>query len=286
MGVLLLFSGVVVCSLAVALSVRFVDAGGCQDSSLKCCEGRNNSCKGSGARLNNVSSSDCFCDSDCIEIGDCCLDYAVSCPAVDCILSDDWSDWSDCSATCGLGRKHRSRKVVVDAKNGGKSCGAITQKIRCEGEKCKHARAAHNAKELKERGNIIPAQFATWRRSKKYDPYKDIRKNLFEHYSTPETERPSYSAEFLVTDVFHSCNISTSTWSKRLRKGATVCVECQHFSMKKALGGRCSGHGVFQKTTDWKAVAIPGCHGKWTMTSRHRQDNACDPSDDYSFVLV
>lgn len=75
-----MFNAVVVCSLLVVLSVRVVDAGGCQDSILKCCDGRNNSCKGSGARLNNVTSSDCFCDSDCIEIGDCCLDYAVNCP--------------------------------------------------------------------------------------------------------------------------------------------------------------------------------------------------------------
>jgi len=33
-----------------------------------------------------------------------------------------------------------------------------------------------------ETGRIIPASFGSWRRSKRYDPYKDIRKNLFEHY--------------------------------------------------------------------------------------------------------
>ena len=33
-----------------------------------------------------------------------------------------------------------------------------------------------------ETGRVVPASFGSWRRSKRYDPYKDIRKNLFEHY--------------------------------------------------------------------------------------------------------
>lgn len=51
--------------------------------------------------------------------------------------------------------------------------------------------AVHRAVVFAERGNIIPAQFASWRRSKKYDPFKDIRKNLFEHYVVADEDRPS-----------------------------------------------------------------------------------------------
>ena len=42
-----------------------------------------------------------------------------------------------------------------------------------------------------ETGKIIPAKFGTWRKSKLYDPYMDIRKNLFEHYEgLKHTDRP------------------------------------------------------------------------------------------------
>lgn len=275
-----------VLSVVFVLLVGYLEAG-CQKAGVAiCCQGRNNTCVGDGARLRDANSTQCFCDSACMEIGDCCVDYTTTCPTVDCVLSDDWSEWSVCSSRCGTGVSERTRRVVIEAKNGGQPCGQSRQKVSCDGEQCKHPRTASGARELKERGNIIPAQFASWRRSKKYDPFKDIRKNLFEHYVVPVEDRPSYSAEYRVTDVHSSCNTSSIPWPKRLVKGASLCVECQHFSMKKELGGRCAGHGVLHKTTEWKAVAIPGCHGKWTMTSRHRQGRSCDPADDSSFVFV
>lgn len=53
-------------------------AGGCASLSL-CCEGKNNTCRADGPRVTNSDSFTCFCDSSCIELGDCCVDYKTTC---------------------------------------------------------------------------------------------------------------------------------------------------------------------------------------------------------------
>lgn len=40
---------------------------------------------------------------------------------IDCKLSA-WSPWSTCSASCGFGRKSRSRYIIQMPQNGGKAC--------------------------------------------------------------------------------------------------------------------------------------------------------------------
>ena len=37
--------------------------------------------------------------------------------------------------------------------------------------------------DLSETAKIIPAMYGRWRQNKLYDPYRDIRRNLFHHYS-------------------------------------------------------------------------------------------------------
>jgi len=37
---------------------------------------------------------------------------------------------------------------------------------------------------IAETGKILPAVFGSWRYDKTYNPYTDIRKNLFEHYDS------------------------------------------------------------------------------------------------------
>lgn len=70
-----------VLSIVVVLLVGYLEAG-CQKSEgvATCCQGRNNTCTGDGAKLSNENSTLCFCDSACMEIGDCCLDYTTACP--------------------------------------------------------------------------------------------------------------------------------------------------------------------------------------------------------------
>ena len=56
--------------------------------------------------------------------------FAVGCKV------DDWSFWSDCSATCGGGTKTRVRGHVREAENGGDPC-LYSEKESCNTEQCK-----------------------------------------------------------------------------------------------------------------------------------------------------
>ncbi|OUC47106.1 putative thrombospondin type 1 domain protein [Trichinella nativa] len=55
---------------------------------------------------------------------------------VDCVVSG-WSDWSECSQTCGRGRRERVRTVVTPARNGGQPCPVdLVEKARCRLRPC------------------------------------------------------------------------------------------------------------------------------------------------------
>ncbi len=84
---------------------------------------------------------------------------------------------------------------------------------------------------------------------------------------------PSYRASFRITSTHHGCE--KSEWANVLKKGATVCVECQPVAMSREIGMRCKGHGVKDAHTAWKAVDVPHCHGVWVMTSGH-EAQTCD----------
>ena len=40
-------------------------------------------------------------------------------------------------------------------------------------------------------------------------------------------------------------------WTQMLTKGQTICVECQPLAMKRKLGVRCSGDGIYLKVTSF-----------------------------------
>jgi hypothetical protein len=277
---------------------------GCRAAGGLCCQGKNNTCRALGRRLNSVTADDeqaekkklesgdqtCFCDSACLDILDCCLDYKETCAPVDCQLADNWEEWGECDVRCGTGIKQRIRRVVQPALNGGRQCeGNTVEKAVCEGTSCKVARAPDGFEELSETGKIIPATYGAWRKDKAYNPYEDIRKNLYEHYGNQTADNgPSYCMQFEITDVKSTCRkLSTEKdWTWQLVRGAELCVECQALAMRRRLGGRCRGHGVLNKETRWAAVAaVAGCHGKWTMKSR--QDGCqCAADSPLSFILV
>jgi hypothetical protein len=64
---------------------------------------------------------------------DCGPTIAVM-PPIDCALSA-WSAWGECTATCGMGVRHR-RRSVVQAARGGKKCGALEQVSACAPQAC------------------------------------------------------------------------------------------------------------------------------------------------------
>jgi len=56
------------------------------------------------------------------------------CP-VDCVVSA-FSDWSQCSASCGGGTQTRSRSIVVDPLYGGTACPVLTDSRECNTQAC------------------------------------------------------------------------------------------------------------------------------------------------------
>eukprot|EP01001_Neometanema_parovale_P002017 NODE_12415_length_512_cov_30.601542_g12125_i0.p1 GENE.NODE_12415_length_512_cov_30.601542_g12125_i0~~NODE_12415_length_512_cov_30.601542_g12125_i0.p1 ORF type:complete len:162 (+),score=47.12 NODE_12415_length_512_cov_30.601542_g12125_i0:25-510(+) len=51
-------------------------------------------------------------------------------------MGDDWTPYSDCSATCGTGDKTRTRKVLRKTDYGGKACGTTTETVNCNTDPC------------------------------------------------------------------------------------------------------------------------------------------------------
>ncbi len=54
---------------------------------------------------------------------------------VDCVVSD-WSEFSECSKSCGGGTQTRTRTISVKPENGGKECPVLTESKVCNTESC------------------------------------------------------------------------------------------------------------------------------------------------------
>merc|ERR1712004_326538 len=180
------------------------------------------------------------------------------------------------------GKKTRTRPIMRAPKFGGKACNETTETSTCYGNYCRKTRHLKTnrlelrdnkirSSELTETAKIIPAMYGTWRKDKLYDPFSDIRKNLFHHYrSNMIIKKPSYCAHFEITRSAHKCHKHTdNNWARLMRNGVHVCVECQPNAMKSGLGNRCNGHGVYLEETRWSALTVPGCHGRWRMRTYH-----------------
>jgi hypothetical protein len=65
-----------------------------------------------------------------------CAGEANGLPAVDCLWSG-FSDWSECSSSCGEGLQERKRKVLQTPQDGGLECvGPVKEERKCQSEAC------------------------------------------------------------------------------------------------------------------------------------------------------
>jgi len=75
------------------------------------------------------------CPTGLDEVAPCNME---SCETPSDCQTGDWTPWGECSATCGGGEKHRSRKIEKASRHGGKPCEEETSEVRgCGMEPCK-----------------------------------------------------------------------------------------------------------------------------------------------------
>jgi len=58
----------------------------------------------------------------------------LPCP-IDCEVSN-WGEWSKCDKECGGGNQERRRRILIEPKLGGKDCPPLSQRRKCNTEKC------------------------------------------------------------------------------------------------------------------------------------------------------
>ena len=65
------------------------------------------------------------------------------------MLEKHFGKYGECDVRCGWGVKTRSKRVLVEPKNGGAACGKKEEKIPCYGLNCKVPRAPGGFEELR-----------------------------------------------------------------------------------------------------------------------------------------
>lgn len=92
-----------------------------------------------------------------------------------------------------------------------------------------------------------------------------------------------YCGKYVIKHTSKHCE--ETEWAAALKADTKVCVECQPVAMNRDIGMRCMGHGVFAKTTSWKAVDVKHCHGTWEMVQQH-EPCTCNAEVEPSFIFI
>eukprot|EP00092_Neocalanus_flemingeri_P009098 GFUD01009796.1.p1 GENE.GFUD01009796.1~~GFUD01009796.1.p1 ORF type:complete len:275 (+),score=70.23 GFUD01009796.1:57-881(+) len=272
---------VLIISVLISIVVKNCSSlqGSCR-ASKKCCDGKDTDCAVQKADINSIimdlSDEPCYCDHGCLDMGDCCPDFKEYCGVLDCEVSA-WSSWSPCSSSCGAGTSSRHRTVTRPESNGGVSCPDLHQAKACSEGSCSRQQGGHSRHDsaaLRESAMILPGKYSQLGEDK-----YDVRQNL--KTFREEENDDQYCVVFRVDKGTKAC--ATSKDTKKLRRGSEVCVSCESKATRPHLGDRCSGHGVEDKTTRFKNVITPGCHGRWTKTAVYDKC-PCPGGQDFIFV--
>lgn len=261
--------------LSSILDLSLCGKGSCR-ASRKCCDGKDTDCVVQKTPINaiieDLDDEPCYCDHGCLDVGDCCPDFKDYCGVIDCQVSE-WSDWSKCDVSCGIGTSERTREILRPESNGGNQCPVLEEKRTCHASKCSK-RHLDKVSALRETAMLLPGKFAPHRDTGKYD----VRSNL---KSYRQKEGQQYCVVFEVEKAMKSCINDKDT--DELSRSNTVCVLCDSKAQKSHLHGRCTGHGAEGKRTRFKNVLAPRCHGKWTRIDI-TDECPCKKGADFMFV--
>ncbi|XP_064248026.1 somatomedin-B and thrombospondin type-1 domain-containing protein-like [Passer domesticus] len=277
-------------------------APGCAARGL-CCPGRDRACLSSGRRPDG-SAGPCYCDQACARSLDCCHDYGRACPVIPCVVSQ-WSAWSGCAEPCKTTYRVRTRHIVQEPSNGGEACPALEQRAGCveywtrQGAECQQS--------------LIPALITA-------GGFGKARKK---RAAADGSERAGYCVEFQLVALAPGCGHRQpwhrqpwhrqpwhrqpwhrqpwhgqpwhrqpwhrqpwhSRWTRELREGRTVCVECQQPALHP-LRQHCRGDGSGSHRNQllhWQAVGNHRCKGTWR---RIRQLDTCSCPSAHSFLFI
>lgn len=78
------------------------------------------------------------------------------------------------------------------------------------------------------------------------------------------------------------------TWirhSALIATGKQICVTCYPGNMREDLGFRCSGTGLLNTETRWRAMRTADCHGRFRMLTMPQRACTCD-AESTSFVFI
>lgn len=257
-------------TLAAGTGVR--GEGSCA-AAKKCCAGQNTDCAVTHD-VNFISSQPCYCDHGCLDMGDCCSDFKDYCGVIDCRVGE-WGEWGRCSTECGQGVSKRRRAITHPAANGGKECPDLEQTRSCRTEGGCSQRKKDTVSALRETAMLLPGKWSTRRKAKEYD----VRSNLKTYVEVEN--KGEYCIVFRVDKATKACLENKDTWE--LTKDNEVCVSCESKAVREKLGGRCAGHGVYDRETRFKTVVTPECHGRW---ERVRYEENCPCKSGPTFIFV